>query len=360
MGRKSNYSESYKREAAAKAQASGNVSQTARELGISNKTLHGWIKQYGEPLDVDNASVKELSARVRQLERQLAMREGQIIFTYLHLAPDPKQTRGLLEAQCIGIAYETITDDQGTLPLLTPMSEVAGRMSVQVGAHHLQATKGGLGMLLGGVPGTERAEVLILGGGIVGVNAAKMAVGLGARVTILERSVPRMRYLDDVFGHHITCLMSNEYNIVHHLTEADLVIGAVLIPGASAPKLVTEDMILTMMKKGSVIVDVAVDQGGCMETTRPTTHDDPVFKVGEVTQYCVANMPGAVPRTSTLALTNVTLPYAILIARHGAEEAMRKNKHLRNGLNVYKGHITHEAVADSESLDYTDPLTLFG
>lgn len=282
------------------------------------------------------------------------LNEGQILFTYLHLAPDPKQTEGLLRSKCIGVAYETITDPSGSLPLLTPMSEVAGRMSVQVGTHHLQRTKGGLGILLGGVPGTERAEVTILGGGIVGLNAAKMAVGLGARVTILERSVPRMRYLDDVFGSSITCVMSNDYNIEHHLRISDLLIGAVLIPGASAPKLVTKNMIETLMKPGAVIVDVAVDQGGCMETTRPTTHDDPTFLVGEVTQYCVANMPGAVPRTSTTALTNVTLPIAQRLARLGVEDACRRDPHLKAGINTYKGHLTYEAVAEAQGLEYVD------
>jgi len=285
---------------------------------------------------------------------------GQILFTYLHLAPDPEQTRALLESRCIGVAYETITGPDGQLPLLVPMSEVAGRMSVQVGAHYLQRTKGGVGMLLGGVPGTERAEVLILGGGIVGLNAAKMAVGLGARVTILERSVARMRYLDDIFGCRVTCLMSNAYNIRQHLQSADLVIGAVLIPGASAPKLVTRNDIESHMKPGSVIVDVAVDQGGCMETTRPTTHDDPTFKVGEVTQYCVANMPGAVPRTPTMALTNVTLPYAFQLAQYGVDEAARRNPHLKAGINVYKGKLTYEAVAEAQQLAYVPIDTLIG
>ncbi|MDJ0835702.1 MAG: alanine dehydrogenase [Acidobacteriota bacterium] len=288
------------------------------------------------------------------------LREDQIIYTYLHLAPDAPQTQGLLRSKCIGIAYETITDPTGALPLLVPMSEVAGRMSVQVGAQYLLRTNGGLGMLLGGVPGTERAEVVIIGGGIVGLNAAKMAVGLGARVTILERSVPRMRYLDDVFRHSLTCLMSNTYNIEQHLRTADLVVGAVLIPGASAPKLVTEEMIRTLMKPGSVIVDVAVDQGGCIETTHPTTHDNPIFKVGEVIQYCVANMPGAAPRTSTLALTNVTLPYAQFIAKHGAREAIKLDKHLAHGVNVFNGRVTHKAVADSQNLEYTDISTLLG
>ena len=280
------------------------------------------------------------------------LREGQILFTYLHLAPDPAQTKGLLDSGCIAVAYETITDPSQGLPLLVPMSEVAGRMSVQVGAHYLQRTRGGLGMLLGGVPGTERAEVLIVGGGIVGLNAAKMAVGLGARVTILERSVPRMRYLDDVFGASVTCLMSNAYNIEHELAESDLVIGAVLIPGASAPKLISRNDILTHMKPGSVIVDVAVDQGGCMETTRATTHDDPVFNVGEVIQYCVANMPGAVPRTSTFALTNVTLPYAQKLAKFGTEAAIKTDPHLKAGVNVYRGNLTYEAVAEAQGLPY--------
>jgi len=280
--------------------------------------------------------------------------EGQILFTYLHLAPDPPQTQGLLKSGAIGIAYETITDVVGGLPLLVPMSEVAGRMSVQVGAHYLQRTKQGLGMLLGGVPGVEPADVVIIGGGIVGINAAKMALGLGARVTIMDRSVARMRYLDDVFGSRLVTLMSNSYNIEQKLKIADLVIGAVLIPGASAPKLVTRQQIEEFMKPGSVIVDVAVDQGGCMETTRPTTHDDPIFKVGDVTQYCVANMPGAVPRTSTFALTNVTLPYALMIANLGPEAAIRKDPHLKAGVNVYKGHLTYEAVAESQGLDYVN------
>ncbi len=280
------------------------------------------------------------------------LREGQILFTYLHLAPDPRQTKGLLESKATCIAYETITDANGHLPLLVPMSEVAGRMSVQVGAYYLQRTNGGLGMLLGGVPGVEQAEVVIIGGGIVGVNAAKMAIGLGAKVTILERSVPRMRYLDDIFGSRITCLMSNGYNIEKKLELADLLVGAVLIPGASAPKLVTRDMV-GCMKPGSVIVDVAVDQGGCMETTRPTTHDDPTFMVGDVIQYCVANMPGAVPRTSTFALTNVTVPYAMTLARHGVDEAIRRDPHLKAGVNVYEGHLTYGAVAESQGLAYT-------
>jgi alanine dehydrogenase len=288
------------------------------------------------------------------------LRENQILFTYLHLAPDAAQTQGLIKSKCIAVAYETITDRQGTLPLLTPMSEVAGRMSTQVGAHYLQRTKGGLGMLMGGVPGVAPAEVVILGGGIVGINAAKIAVGMGANVTMLERSMPRMRYLDDVFQGRVMCLMSNDYTIERMMEKADLLIGAVLIPGASAPKLITERMILDYMRPGSVIVDVAVDQGGCMETTRPTTHDDPIFKVGEVIQYCVANMPGAVPRTSTYGLTNVTVPFALELANLGADEAFRRDPHLKNGCNVYKGQVTYQAVAESQGLEYVDIDRLIG
>lgn len=282
------------------------------------------------------------------------LRENQILFTYLHLAPDAAQTQGLIDSGCIAVAYETITDRNGTLPLLTPMSEVAGRMSTQVGAHFLQRTKGGLGMLMGGVPGVAPAEVVILGGGIVGINAAKIAVGMGANVTILERSLPRMRYLDDVFQGRVMCLMSNDYTIERMLEKADLLIGAVLIPGASAPKLITEQMIHDFMRPGSVIVDVAVDQGGCMETTRPTTHDNPTFMVGDVIQYCVANMPGAVPRTSTYGLTNVTVPFALELANLGAEEAFRRDPHLKAGCNVYKGKVTYKAVADEQKLAYHD------
>lgn len=307
------------------------------------------------PLASDIFERAEMVIKVKepqQVEYEM-LREGQILFTYLHLAPDPKQTEGLMKSRAICVAYETITDEYHSLPLLTPMSEVAGRMSIQVGAFYLQRTQGGLGMLLGGVPGVAPAEVLIIGGGIVGLNAAKMAVGLGARVTILETSAHRMRYLDDVFGARITCLASNSYNVEAKLRSSDLVVGAVLIPGASAPKLVTKQQILNIMKPGSVIVDVAVDQGGCIETTHATTHDDPVFKVGDVLHYCVANMPGAVPRTSTIALTNVTLPYALKLAKMGADDAILADKHLRAGVNVYRGYMTYEAVAEAQGLTFT-------
>jgi len=307
----------------------------------------------------DNAEMVIKVKEPQEVEYNM-LRENQILFTYLHLAPDSAQTMGLIKSKAICVAYETITDILGALPLLVPMSEVAGRMSVQVGAYYLQRTNGGLGMLLGGVPGVEQAEVIILGGGIVGINAAKMAIGLGAKVTILERSTARMQYLDDIFGSRISTLMSNGYTLEEKLKVADLVIGAVLIPGAAAPKLISEEMIHRLMKPGSVLVDVAVDQGGCMETTRPTTHADPVFKVGEVVQYCVANMPGAVPRTSTFALTNVTVPYALKLAAHGVEDAIRNDPHLKAGVNTYKGHVTCKAVAEAHGLEYTDIDTLIG
>jgi len=280
------------------------------------------------------------------------LREGQILFTYLHLAPLKELTESLLSRGVIGIAYETITAEDGTLPLLTPMSEVAGRMAIQEGAHYLEKAEGGLGMLVGGVPGVPRGEIVIIGGGVVGLNATKMAVGLGAHVTVLDKSLPRMQYLDDIFRGRITTLMSNPITIRENVVRADMVVGAVLIPGASAPKLVTRDMV-RQMKNGAVIVDVAVDQGGCVETTRPTTHSDPTYVVDGVVHYCVANMPGAVPRTSTYALTNVTLPYALNIANKGVVNAVRGDRSLGAGVNTYKGHLTSEAVAVSQGREHT-------
>jgi alanine dehydrogenase len=280
------------------------------------------------------------------------MRPGQILFTYLHLAPDPGLTQVLLEREVIGVAYETITSDAAHLPLLTPMSEVAGRMAVQVGAHYLTRPEGGRGVLMGGVPGVLPAKVAIVGGGVVGINSIKMAVGLGAHVVVLDRNLERLRYLDDIFGAKIRTLISNPYTVKEAIANADLVIGAVLVPGASAPRLVTRDMLQTM-HKGAVIVDVAVDQGGCIETTRPTTHSNPTFYVEEVLHYCVANMPGAVPRTSTFALTNATLPFAVKLANHGFREAVALDPHLRNGINTYRGRITCQGVADSQGLPYS-------
>ena len=281
------------------------------------------------------------------------MREGQILYTYLHLAPLPELTNVLIERKVSGIAYETITDARGGLPLLSPMSEVAGRMSVLVGATYLQRAHGGRGVLISGVPGVPPGDVVIIGGGIVGLNALKMAHGMRARVTVLEASADRMRYLDDIFEGTITTLASNQHNLEMAMERADLLIGAVLIPGASAPKLVTREM-LPLMKTGSVVVDVAVDQGGCFETTRPTTHSDPVYEVDGIVHYCVANMPGAVPRTSTMALTNATLPYALEIAKKGVEEAVRGNRDLAHGMNTFNGHITCEPVALSQDKPFRE------
>lgn len=286
------------------------------------------------------------------------LQEGQILFTYLHLAPDPEQTRALLEKKVTGIAYETVQLADGSLPLLAPMSEVAGRLSIQTGARLLEANCGGRGILLGGVTGVERANVVIVGGGNVGTNAAKMAAGLGANVTILDISSRRLAYLDDIFNGRVQTLLSNSYNIANAVRSADLVVGCVLIPGAKAPKLVTEEMVKTM-RPGSVLVDVAIDQGGSIESIdRITTHSDPYFVKHGVLHYSVANMPGAVPRTSTLALTGATLPYALKIANLGAEAACRADPALMKGLNTYHGHLTFRAVAEAQGLVYTDPKQL--
>ncbi|MGK7295844.1 MAG: alanine dehydrogenase [Candidatus Wenzhouxiangella sp. M2_3B_020] len=282
------------------------------------------------------------------------LREGQILYTYLHLAPDPEQTRGLVDSGCIAIAYETVTDRQGGLPLLAPMSEVAGRMSIQAGAHALERAQGGSGVLLGGVPGVRPAEVMVIGGGVVGLNAARMAMGMGADVTIFDRSLPRLKYLDELYGERLNTLYSTAEAIDDHLSTADLVVGAVLIPGASAPKLVRKDQ-LSIMEPGSVLVDVAIDQGGCFETSHATTHQDPTYEVDGIIHYCVANMPGAVARTSTFALTNATLAYAVQIANKGAEKAMLDDKHLLDGLNVCRGQVTYEAVAHDLGYEYIPP-----
>ena len=280
------------------------------------------------------------------------LRDGQILFTYLHLAPLPELTDQLAKNNVMAIAYETVTGRDGrSLPLLSPMSEVAGRMSVQVGAYYLQRPNGGRGVLLGGVPSVPPGDVIIIGGGIVGINAAKMAVGLGARTTILDTNIDRLRYRDDIFRGTVVTWASNKAHIEEACARADLLIGAVLIPGASAPKLVTREM-LGAMKKGSVLVDVAVDQGGCFETTHATTHSDPVYVVDDVIHYCVANMPGAVPRTSTIALTNATLPYARLLGWKGFLGAIKEDPGLAEGVNVYRGKITFKAVAESQEKEY--------
>ncbi len=282
-------------------------------------------------------------------------REGLLLFTYLHLAPLPVLTDKLLEKKVNAIAYETVRDRLGSLPLLTPMSEVAGRLSVQVGAQYLQKGHGGRGVLLGGVPGTMPGNVVIVGGGIVGTNAAKMALGLGAKVTIIDLSLNRLRDLDDIFNGRVYTLASNSYNIARAASEADLLIGGVLIPGAAAPKLVTSAMV-SKMKRGAVIVDVAIDQGGCIETARPTTHTDPSYVVDGVVHYCVTNMPAAVPNTSTLALTNATFPYVLKLANQGAETAIKSDPGIAEGVNTYAGTLTYKAVADSQNREWK-PVT---
>jgi alanine dehydrogenase len=279
------------------------------------------------------------------LQEYPLLRRDQILFTYLHLAPAPELTRALLERGVVGIAYETVQLENGSLPLLTPMSEVAGRLSIQVAAHWLEKENGGSGVLLGGVPGTAPANVAIIGGGTVGTNAAKMALGMGANVTILDINLDRLRYLDDVLGGRLTVLASNDLNIERAVVEADAVIGALLVPGAKAKKVVTTSLI-SRMRKGSVVVDVAIDQGGCVEGAVPTTHQDPVIRVGGVTLFCVANMPGCVARTSTFALTNATFPYASRLANLGYEAALKADPALAKGLNVLQGRLVSKAVAD--------------
>jgi alanine dehydrogenase len=286
-------------------------------------------------------------------------REGLVLFTYLHLAPLPGLTDKLLASKVIGIAYETVRDRQGTLPLLTPMSEVAGRMSVQVGAAYLEKEHGGRGILLGGVPGVPPAHVTILGGGVVGTNAAKIALGFGAKVTLIDMNLNRLRELDDIFNGRLYTLASNSYNIANATREADLVIGGVLIPGTTAPKLVTRAMV-SQMKKGAVIVDVAIDQGGCVETARPTSHSNPSYVVDGVVHYCVTNMPGAVPNTSTLALTNSTFPYLLRIANLGAREALSQDAGLAEGLNTWMGTLTYRGVGESQLRPWTAAASVIG
>ena len=280
------------------------------------------------------------------------MREGQIVFTYFHFAASEELTRAVMDSKCVAIAYETVEKSNGSLPLLTPMSEVAGRMAIQEGAKYLEKTDGGKGVLLSGVPGVEPGTVMVIGGGIVGTNSAKMACGMGAQVYLLDTNLDRLRYLSDVMPKNCFPLMSNPATIRKLLPETDLVIGAVLIPGAMAPMLVTRDM-LGLMKKGSVIVDVAIDQGGCVETAKPTTHDDPIYEVDGIIHYCVANMPGAVSMTSTLALTNATLPYALTLAEKGYQNGARQHADLSKGINIIDGKVTYKGVAEAFGLKYT-------
>ena len=287
------------------------------------------------------------------------LREGQVLFTYLHLAPDLPQTKGLMDSGCIAIAYETVTNRHGGLPLLAPMSEVAGRMSVQVGAHCLEKEQGGSGMLLGGVPGVAASKVVVIGGGVSGTNAARMAMGMEAHVTVIDISLDRLYGLDLQFGPMLNTIYSTVDAIETHVMGADLVIGAVLVPGAAAPKLVSRDMI-KQMRKGSVLVDIAIDQGGCFETSRGTTHADPTYVEEGVVHYCVTNMPGAVARTSTIALNNATLPFTLALANKGHRKAMADDAHLLNGLNVMDGKVTYKAVADAHELPFVAPQEVLG
>jgi alanine dehydrogenase len=318
----------------------------------------------GATIAPDAASVfadADMIVKVKEPQAaEIAMlREGQVLFTYLHLAPDEAQTQGLVDSGAIAIAYETVTDDRGGLPLLAPMSEVAGRMSVQAGASGLEIERGGRGVLLGGVPGVPQGKVVVIGGGVVGTNAAFIANGMGASVTVIDMSQRRMAELDFQFNSLITTLYSTVHSIEQAVLEADLVIGAVLVPGAAAPKLVTRDMV-KKMKRGSVIVDVAIDQGGCIETSKPTSHSDPYYIDEGVVHYCVTNMPGAVARTSTFALNNATLPYIVALAEQGANDAMKADAHLRAGLNVHQGKVTYQAVADAQGHEYTETEAVIG
>lgn len=325
-------------------------------IGVGDDTY----RRAGAQIVADAAQLfagAELIVKVKepQASELALLRADHVLFTYLHLAPDPAQARALLDSGCVAIAYETVTDAQHNLPLLAPMSEVAGRMSIQAGAHAMEKAQGGNGVLLGGVPGVPAAEVLIVGGGVVGYNAAKIAVGMGAHVTVLDRSLARLNWLDTVFDGRLATLYSTTDAIERNLAKADLVIGAVLLPGAAAPKLIKRSM-LGLMRPGTVIVDVAIDQGGCCETSRPTTHQAPTYVVDGVVHYCVANMPGGVAHTSTYALTNATLPFVLALADKGAQQALLDDAHLREGLNVHHGRITHAAVAAALGFEHIPAL----
>ncbi len=324
------------------------------EIGFTNEDYQKVGAKIGNVEEIFSTAEMIIKVKEPLAEERKRLRENQILFTYLHLAPDRAQTEDLVESGATCIAYETITSNEGDLPLLVPMSEVAGRMSIQEGAICLEKSKKGLGILLGGVPGIEPGKVTIIGGGVVGYNAAIIAVGMGAEVTILDLSPNVLKRLESIFGSRVKTVYSNKANIEKHVLEADLVVGGVLIPGAAAPKLVTREMI-SAMKKGSAVVDVAIDQGGCFATSRPTTHEEPTFIVDDVVHYCVANMPGAVARTSTLALNNVTLPYVVKLANNGYRNALLADEHFMNGLNVYQGKITCQEVAVSLGLDFHDP-----
>jgi alanine dehydrogenase len=337
----------------------GHTILVEKEAGLGSGLLDSGFAQAGAELVADPEEIYLRAEMIMHVKEPLAseyklIRPGQIIFTYLHLAACEELTRALVKSRCVGIAYETIEKKDGTLPLLTPMSEVAGRMAIQEGAKFLEIPYGGQGVLLGGVPGVDPGTVVIIGGGVVGTNAAKMACGIGAKVYVLDLDLDRLRYLSDVMPSNCFPLMSTPATIRKLLPQADLVVGAVLVTGAKAPKLITNEMIMEM-KDGAVMVDVAIDQGGCFECSRPTTHSNPVFKQGGVVVYCVANMPGAVAKTSTLALTNATLPYAIEIAGKGWKQAVRENTEIKSGLNVVDGKITCKGVAEAFNLEYTEP-----
>ena len=311
------------------------------------------------PDEVFTTAEMVVKVKEPQAEEIARLRDSQILFTYLHLAPDLPQTQGLIDSGCTAIAYETVTDARGSLPLLAPMSEVAGRMSIQAGAHCLEKAQGGCGVLLGGVPGVAAGKVTILGGGVVGTNAARMAMGLEAKVTVLDRSLKRLNELDMQFGPWLNTIYSNIDAVEEYVLDADLVIGAVLIPGAAAPKLVNRDLV-SRMRRGSVLVDVAIDQGGCFETSRATTHAEPTYLVDDVVHYCVANMPGGLARTSTFALNNATLPFTLAIADKGWQVALGEDRHLLEGLNVHAGKVTYKAVADAHAMAFTPPEQALG
>jgi alanine dehydrogenase len=327
-------------------------------IGIDDNTYEqAGARIVRTPAEIFNEADMIVKVKEPQLAECRMLREGQVLFTYLHLAPDPEQARLLQESGCIAVAYETVTNKQGGLPLLAPMSEVAGRMAIQAGATSLEITNKGSGILLGGVPGVAPAKVVVLGGGVVGTNSVRMAMGMGARVVVIDKSLERLYHLDLQFGSKIVTIYSTTDAIERHVLTADLVIGAVLVPGASAPRLVTKSM-LKNMRPGSVMVDVSIDQGGCFETSRPTTHQDPTYIVDGVVHYCVSNMPGAVPRTSTFALNNATLPFVLALANKGYRKALLDDLHLMNGLNVYRGKFTHQAVAEALNQTYHPANTL--
>jgi alanine dehydrogenase len=336
----------------------GHSVQVQKSAGNGSGFLDEDYQKAGATL-IDNAAEifhnAEMIMKVKEpIEQEYKLiKKDQLVFTYFHFASYEPLTKAMIESGATCLAYETVERNDGSLPLLIPMSEVAGRMSIQEGAKYLEKPLKGRGILLGGVPGVKPAKVLVLGGGVVGTNAAKIAAGMGADVTILDLNLTRLRYLDDVMPKNVHTMVSNEYTIRELIKDSDLIIGGVLVPGAKAPKLITRDM-LKSMRPGTVLVDVAVDQGGCIETCRPTTHEDPTFIIDDVVHYCVANMPGAVPYTSTLALTNATLPYAIRLAGQGRKKACQDNLELRLGLNVIQGEVVYKAVADAFSLPYTD------